>query len=233
MGFGQWWRWPALILQALAALTLLLTLAQAWRSHRHWRARRRLRAGLRGVLALLGLALTLLLGGAGLSLRDYRLLTAETPVATLQATRLAPQRWQVRLRLADGRVRRAQLDGDDFRIEAQVVKWTPAALIFGDAPPLYRLDRLSGRYEDIGQARQAPHTVVALGTRHAFDLWRLKRQFPRWLPGVDAVFGSGAYLPLVDGGRYRIRLMRSGALVVRPADATTAARLRALGVQGP
>ena len=37
---------------------------------------------------------------------------------------------------------------------------------------------------------------------------------------VDTVFGSGAFLPLVDGGHYSVDLMRTGALVARPDDAT-------------
>jgi hypothetical protein len=30
----------------------------------------------------------------------------------------------------------------------------------------------------------------------------VKQQFPQWLPWVDADYGSAAYLPLVDGGRF-------------------------------
>jgi hypothetical protein len=36
------------------------------------------------------------------------------------------------------------------------------------------------------------------------------------------VFGSGAYLPLVDEGHYSVSLMRTGALVARPDEATAA-----------
>jgi hypothetical protein len=46
------------------------------------------------------------------------------------------------------------------------------------------------------------------------------------LPGVDTVYGSGAYLPLVDGGLYTVDLMRTGARVARLAAGRTAARLR-------
>ena len=38
--------------------------------------------------------------------------------------------------------------------------------------------------------------------------------------GVDTVFGSGAFLPLVDEGHYSVSLMRTGALVARPDEAT-------------
>lgn len=227
MNLGDWWRWPATFLLMLAALVLLMALGQGLACRRHWRDGRRLASGLRALLALLVLALALLLGGTGMSLRNYHLLTGEVPVAKLESTRLGPQRWSIDLRIPGERERRVQLDGDAFRIEAQVVKWTPTALLLAQAPPLYRLDRLSGRYDDPAQAQTAPRTVVALNHSGELDLWRLKRRFPQWLPGVDAVYGSGAYLPLVDGGRYQVTLMRSGALVARPADAHTAALLPA------
>src|SRR6185437_5909631 len=37
---------------------------------------------------------------------------------------------------------------------------------------------------------------------------------------LDTVYGSGAFLPLVDGGHYTVNLMRTGALVARADDAT-------------
>jgi len=54
----------------------------------------------------------------------------------------------------------------------------------------------------------------------AFDLLSLRKQYPQWLPAVDTVYGSGAFLPLVDQGHYSVSLMRSGALVARPDEAT-------------
>ena len=45
----------------------------------------------------------------------------------------------------------------------------------------------------------------------------LARDYGRWLPWVDAYYGSAAYMPLVDGATYAIALSHSG-LLVRPAD---------------
>ena len=52
------------------------------------------------------------------------------------------------------------------------------------------------------------------------DLWELARDYGRWLPWVDAYYGSAAYMPLVDGASYALALSNSG-LVVRPSDAGT------------
>ena len=66
--------------------------------------------------------------------------------------------------------------------------------------------------------------MIALGSPDGFDLLDLHRQYPRALPMVDAVYGSGAFLPLVDGGHYSLNLSGAGALVARP-DAATAQRI--------
>ena len=102
-----------------------------------------------------------------------------------------------------------------------MIKWTPKAVELG-AEPLYRLDRLSGRYDDPEQEATAPRTVISFRPTDGFDLLSLKRSYPQWLPEVDTVFGSGAYLPLVDEGHYSVSLMRTGALVARPDEATAA-----------
>ena len=48
---------------------------------------------------------------------------------------------------------------------------------------------------------------------------------PRWLPFVDAVYGSATYMPMADGARYQVSITQSG-LIARPlnpaADAVTA-----------
>jgi hypothetical protein len=163
--------------------------------------------------------LTLMLAGAGWGLRGYRLLSEETPVVAIDARILSPQRWAVTLRWPDGSTRQVQLAGDAWRVEAIVLKWKLPALLAG-LPPLYRLDRLSGRYDDPAQEARAPRTVIGFDEAGAYDMLDLKRRYPQWLPGVDAVFGSGAFLPLVDEGHYSVSLMRSGALVARPDDAT-------------
>jgi hypothetical protein len=66
----------------------------------------------------------------------------------------------------------------------------------------------------------APRTVIDFSAAGQGDLMDLKKQLPGWLPEVDTVFGSGAFLPLVDDGHYSVSLMRTGALVARPDDAT-------------
>ena len=97
------------------------------------------------------------------------------------------------------------------------------------ASPLYRLDRISGRYADAAEESERERSVASLENNNPFDLLDLKRRFPQWLPWIDADYGSAAYLPLVDGGSYRVSLSPAGGLVARPADAQTAQKLKEAG----
>jgi len=199
---------------------LLVTLVQLVVLRQHMHAHRRLAAAWRGLLCLAFFALALLLGGAGYALRGYRLLSEETPIVDIEAHILTPQHWSLTLSWPDGSTRTEQVYGDDWRLEAVVLKWKLPALLSG-LPPLYRLDRLSGRYDDPKQELSAQRSVVSFD--HAdggLDLLDLHKNYPQWLPEVDTLYGSGAFLPLVDQGHYSVSLMRTGALVARPDDAT-------------
>lgn len=212
-------RLPSTILLILAVIALFLTLVQLVALRHRLDQGHRLAAAGRALLLLVAFALTLLLAGMGYALRGYRLLSGETPVVEIDARILSPQRWSLVLHWPDGATREVQLAGDAWRVEAVVLKWKLPAGLAG-LPPLYRLDRLSGRYDDPADEMHAPRTVVDFKEAGRFDLLDLHRQYPRWVPDVDALFGSGVYLPLVDQGHYTVSLMRTGALVARPDEAT-------------
>ncbi len=219
MGWNTLLRMPMTVLLALAAIFLLFTLFQLVVLRQRLHGGRPFAASWHALLCLVCFALTLLLAGAGYALRGYRLLGEEAPVVDIDAHILSPQRWALTLSWPDGSTRQVQLSGDDWRVEAIVLKWKLPALLAG-VPPLYRLDRLSGRYDDPAQEAAAPRTVIGFGEAGEFDLLNLSKQYAQWLPEVDTVYGSGAFLPLVDQGHYSISLMRTGALVARPDEAT-------------
>lgn len=216
-------RLPATLLLVLAAVLLLCCLLQLATLRRRLDAGAKFAAGWHALLCVACLVLSLLSGIGGWALRGYRMLGEETPVVQIESHILSPQRWLVVMNWPDGATRRVQLAGDDWRVEAVVLKWKLPAVLAG-LPPLYRLDRIDGRYDDVAQEQNAPRTVIALGSADGFDLLDLHRRYPRALPMVDAVYGSGAFLPLVDGGHYSLSLSRTGALVARP-DAATERRI--------
>jgi len=217
-----------LVLFVVAALFALGAVGHGLRARRRWRERRRFVAFVRMLGATASLAIALVFAFAALALSGYRRLTAEAEIARIEAHALAPQRFALDIQTPDGDRRRVELAGDDWQLDARVVKWKPRVLVLG-APPLYRLERIGGRYRDLAQERTALRSVASLDDTRWPDLWSLKRRYPAGLGWVDAEYGSAAYLPLVDGGRYVVTLAAAGGLVARPADAATAAKLAATG----
>jgi hypothetical protein len=160
------------------------------------------------------LATALLLFGIASNLHTYSRLTHEQPVALLAFEKLGEQRYRATLIRPSGQVWKLGLYGDEWQIDARILKWKGWAQLLGfDAH--YRLERISGRYRDIDQERKAPRSVHPLGDEQGIDLWEFAQARPHWLPFVDAIYGSAAYLPMADGAHYEVRLAQSG-LVARP-----------------
>jgi hypothetical protein len=82
---------------------------------------------------------------------------------------------------------------------------------------VYRLERLSGRYSDINEERTARRTVHGLAARTPVDFWVFLRNYNNYLPFGDALYGSAAFVPMVDGAEYAVTVSSSG-LVVRPSN---------------
>lgn len=214
------------VLFTLCALLALFALAQLFAVRRHWHARRRLACAHRSLWLVVFLVLAVLCGMLGVGLRGYRLLLTETPVAAIDARQLGPQQFSVRIDFPDGSHRSATLNGDEWQLDVRVIKWTPRAVTLG-AKPLYQIDRLSGRYHAANQERTTLPSVVDLGEDSVVDPWHLKKEYPKWLPWIDADYGSATYLPLVDGGKYTVTISPLGGLIARAADPATSEKLKA------
>jgi hypothetical protein len=210
------------LLVALSVVFCLLTLYFAGRTIRCTRRGRLLRAGGSGI----GGACSAALATAGLvlvvSYASYSRLTAERPVSRIEFTRTAPLEYRARLMIDGERDRFFLLSGDEWQMDVRIVTWKPPATVLG-LDPIYRLERLSGRYSDVDREQREPRSVHALSPRPALDVWSVARRFPLLLPGVDAYYGTATYVPMADGARYEVSLSRD-ALIARPAnDAARAA----------
>jgi hypothetical protein len=196
---------------ALAAVGALLVLAGCRRLF----LGRFLAAGRAWLGGLVLLASALLLFGVAANLHTYQRLTFEQPVAELAFQKLDEQRYRVTLtKQPSGETWKLHLSGDDWQLDARVLKWRGWANLLGfDAR--YRLERVSGRYRDVAQERSAERTVHELADPRGIDVWALAQAQPRWLPFVDAVYGSATYLPMADGARYEVTLGQAG-LIARP-----------------
>jgi hypothetical protein len=181
-------------------------------------------AGFDGLLGLALLLAGVALAGVAANLHTYQRLTHEQPVADLSFVGLGAGQYQVYLRYPDGQARLFTLNGDEWQLDARVLKWRGVANLAGlDAH--YRLERIRGRHRDLERERTGPHSVYDLARDPGLDLWRVAERHGRWLPVLDAVYGSAAYLPMSDGAEYRIWLSQSG-LVARPLNAKADGAIR-------
>jgi len=204
------------ILIAASIVFSLLALLFILSMFRHVRRRRPVRAT--GSLA--GGAASGAVGGASIlllfSYYGYDRLVDEQPVSQIEFSQSAPGEYVARLMIAGEPDKLLPLRGDEWQMDARVINWQPPATLLG-LDPIYQLERLSGRYADVGDERNSPRTVYALTDAPKLDFWRLARTLPVLLPGVDAYYGTATYLPMADGARFEISLTRT-ALIARPLN---------------
>ncbi len=161
---------------------------------------------------LVGLVVALIFS-LSMNFYTYHRLTHEQELATVEVKKLEEQLYEVTVVLSkepDYR-RTYELKGDEWQIDAQVLKWKGWAQLLG-LNSLYRLDRLSGRYQDIEQARENLPTLYSLRAEQGIDVWGYAKEHPDQLPFVDATYGSATYLPMYDGAMYQVSLSQTGLL---------------------
>lgn len=208
-------------LMGIALLLGLPGLALLWSAVRGEQARI-----VRGLLGALLLVLGLSLGGLAGLLRNYLWLLEDQPVATVSIRQIAAQRYMATLAPEGAESTKYPLSGDQWLLDAQVIRWhLPAAL--AGLPPVYRLERLSGRYSDPSLELSAQRTVHDL--RQDWDFWQFQQRYLSGLAIADSHWGSAAYMPMIDGARFTVLINPRGGLVAKPADAHSEELLREAG----
>jgi hypothetical protein len=165
-----------------------------------------------------GFVLALATGAAllAMNLYTYARLTHEQDAARVSMRQLGERYYVVSVQTKNQPPRQYQLRGDEWQIDARVLKWRAMGNLLG-FDTIYRLERLSGRYGDITQEKSAPRTVFALAEDPGLDFWALLRKHHQYVPLADALYGSAAYVPMAEGAEYAVSVSASG-LVVRPGN---------------
>jgi len=199
-----------IVVLALAGVLLLFAAV------RRIRRRKVFRGLLNGATALVLILLSL---GAALiagDLRTYQRLTYEQPVGELQLNRTGERQFNAVLTYPGGEHADFALRGDEWQIDARVLKWRALANIVG-FDSVYRLERIGGRYARIEDERDQPRTVYSLNPPQRIDPWDLVHRYHSWIPWLDALYGSAAFLPMADGALYEVKMLQSG-LIARPLN---------------
>jgi hypothetical protein len=174
----------------------------------------------RGTLFFLsGTFVVLFAAGAALvaaNLYTYARLTHEQEAARVFMRQLGERHYALSLQAKNATPRHFEVRGDEWQIDARVLKWRALGNLLG-FDTVYRLERLSGRYGDITQERNALRTVHALSEEPGLDFWTVLRRYHAYVPLADALYGSAAYVPMAEGAEYAVSVSTSG-LVVRPGN---------------
>src|SRR5947199_7227047 len=160
----------ALVVSALCLL--LFGTIVGVRAVRATRARHWLGGTIRGLVALLLLALAALAATVTVGLQGYRALTYEEVAATVRTEPVAPQRFRATITLPNRRLAMYELAGDAFYVDAHILKWHPWLNLLG-LHTSYELDRVAGRYNAVADERTKPHTAYSLGRERWFDLFEV------------------------------------------------------------
>jgi hypothetical protein len=218
-----WWWWVVPAVVGLLGLMLLIKgLGALFRG--------KLFGGLLGGVGGAGfVALAAIAALLALDVQTYSRLTYERPVATITTRQLGPQYFEATViqpgvgENMPAATNLYPLHGDEWRIEAQVLKWKPWANVLG-LDTQYRLDRLSGRYQSTQQEINAERSVHPLSVADAdnglpwkISTWDAARKYRKYVDAVDTLYGGAAYMPMADGARYEVWITQSG-LIARPTN---------------
>ena len=203
-----WVKIAIIVFAALGVILFILGIQRVWR-------RRVLTGSLEGLAGLLLLAIAALMAAISINLYTYDRLTHESTIAEVSFQEIGPQHFGAHVLLKNN-TKILDLRGDEWQIDARVLKWRGMAVLIG-FDTLYRLDRLSGRYRDITQERTGLRTVHSLSEEQGLDLWMISRRYAHWIPWVDAVYGSATYMPMIDGASYTVSVSSTG-LLARPGN---------------
>jgi len=204
---------PTAIAAAVAAVASVALLAAGIVALR----RRHLFTGTVGALmGLLLLSLAVLFATLGVAVQGYRALTREEVAATVWTRPTGPQTFEVDVLFPDGRDRKFVLAGDQFYVDARILKWHPWANLLG-LHTAYALDRIAGRYADLEDERSKQRTVFSLVPARSVDAFALRRRFAWLAPLVDAEYGSATFIGAAHPAAYEVRVSTTG-LLVRKVD---------------
>ena len=142
----------------------------------------------------------------------YDRLSAETLIAELRFDRSGDREYVAYLRTGDRCEERTfPLYGDQWRVDAEFLKWKYWALLLG-LDSQYRLDRLEGRYRSAAEQNSAQNVAHDLTERTAVDLVELAASLGSWNFLLDATYGSSTYQDIDVANVYYVYRTATGII---------------------
>ena len=173
--------------------------------------------GMHGLLASLAWCLAGIFLLIGTNFYTYQRLTKEQELARITLWQAGAQQYLALLDMGGTtREESYMLFGDEWQIDARILKWTGPATLAG-LDSRYRLERISGRYRDLRQEREGQRSVYSLSHEPGLAVWPFLARIQRHTGWVDAYYGNSTFLPMADQAQYQVVLTQSGILA-RPLN---------------
>jgi hypothetical protein len=171
--------------------------------------------GLRRLLAAAVFAVAaLMLGGLLFLTRLFQAFAGETLVARVTARPLSPPAFELTYVPADGSPLIAvELQGDQWAVSGGLVKWHPWLAALG-VKSYHKPIRLSGQFSSAAEHRRHLPSVHALEPV-ADRFWETLYWADPYLPFVEAVYGSSAYVYVESGAVHELYVTPSGYIIKR------------------
>lgn len=211
---------PVLVIIAGFALIALLLAWTRWLSDRRWAAAGNLALGIGAA------GLSAWLWPLGLHLETYEPHRPGQSIAEILLEQTGANRFRVSLtRFPSGRMQVFELSGTQWRVEARTLAWIGRSAGLGIAPS-YRLERLSSRTAGATGAVDLIQSSFALAEDRGADWWARARRSPFWSRVLEAELAASPWQPVVNGGRFELRVGPSG-LQANPLNPAASASLPA------
>lgn len=179
-------------------------------------------AWMQGTIAILCIVVAMIVGILGLDLLNYREASYDQLIANLSFQQIDEQRFEARLVDLSGQETHYAVAGDQWQLDARVFQWAKGI----PAKPLYRMERLSGRYLALEQEYGLPKSEYTIRSSDTYlDAWTSIRRHAVFFPFINAIYASARFLPMADGAIYSISMGPHG-LIGRPLNEAAIAALR-------
>jgi hypothetical protein len=160
------------------------------------------------VCILVGLLVLLL----SASIYTYNVLTGETVIAELRFDRTGNREYLAYLRTGNRCEEQSYpLIGDQWRIDAEFLKWKYWALLLG-LDSQYRLDRLEGRYRSADEQNNSPTLAHDLADGTAIDIVTFASALGPANFLIDATYGTSTYQDIDPRSVYYVAKTPTGII---------------------
>lgn len=164
------------------------------------------------VIKILGILALILIFGLCFTTFGYRAANISIKVAEITIMPTTSQRFSAEVAWIDGEVDKFDIAGDQFYIDAKILKWQNWLGMLG-VKTWYELDRIGGRYLSIQDETDKPRTIYQLAKQKDYDLYHLRKRHPSLDFLVDAEYGSAVFMLADTPKKIELYVARTGLTI--------------------